>query len=81
MLEQKGRKVEVHPRADKNVDIRVALLHRVDAVLLSDHAAADADDERRVFLLELLETAGDREGAELRVLADGAGVDDDERRL
>ena len=63
------------------IDVGVALAQLFHHVLLVGHAAAQADDEAVLFLLEALQSAHVAENTLLGVLTDGAGVEEDEVRV
>ena len=64
--------------AEHEVHIGVALAQLFHHMLLVGHAAAQADHQAGLFLLQALERAHIAENALLGVLADGAGVEEDE---
>ena len=64
--------------AEDEVHIRIALAQLFHHMLLIGHAAAQADHQAGLFLLQALERAHIAENALLGVLADGAGVKEDE---
>ncbi len=64
--------------AEDEVHIRVALAQLFHHMLLVGHAAAQADHQAGLFLLQALERTHIAENALLGVLADGAGVEEDE---
>ena len=66
-------------RSEHEVDERRAPDDRI--ALLAGHAAADADDHRGLVLLELLPAAELAEHLLLGLLADRAGIDQDDVRL
>ena len=72
-----GQPVNAVHAKDK-VHIGVALAQLFDDVLLLGHAAADADHQTRVLLLELFQRADIAENALFGVLTHGAGVEQDE---
>src|SRR5690606_38836505 len=74
-LDQLGQAVK-RRRAEPQVDVGRALEDGL--ALLAGHAAADADDDFVVLLLELLPAAELAEHLLLRLLADRAGVDQDD---
>ena len=64
--------------AEDQIHIRVALAQLFHHVLLIGHAAAQADDETGLFLLETLQRAHIAEHPLLGVLAHSAGIEKDQ---
>ena len=60
------------------IHVRITVLNVVLAMLLRYHTAANADEERWIFCLEMLVLPDDRERLLLGMLADCAGVDKDQ---
>ena len=77
-LGQHGGQTVNAVHAKDKVHIGVALAQLFDDVLLLGHAAADADHQTRVLLLELFQRTDIAENALLGVLTHGAGVKQDE---
>ena len=67
--------------AEDEVHVREMAFQPFCDVFLLDHAAAECDDQVRVRLLELLETADVAVNALLRMLSHRAGIEEDEVRF
>ena len=67
-----------HGGAEEEVDVRVFPLYVFLAMLLGDHTTADADHQRGLLLLQMLELARDRKSFQLCVFTDGAGIDENQ---
>ena len=77
-LVQQLRKPPLGLRAEHQVNVVVGVFHLVGHDLLLRHAAAEADDLVRLGGLRVAEAAQVAVNALFRVLADGAGVEQDD---
>ena len=78
---QQLRKLPQGLRAEYQVHMAVGMLDLIRHRRLLGHAAADAEQEVRVFLLGVDQLAHRAEHLFFRVLPDGAGIEDDDVRL
>ena len=65
-------------RAEGKINIGIASLDTVDGLLFGNHAAGNADDQRRIFRFQMLIATRDGKRSLLRVITHGAGIDDDD---
>ena len=77
MPEQLGKTVQGR-RAEGQIHVRIFVLDILAAVLLRHHAAANGNDQRGLFSLEMLILPHDGQSLLLGVLTDGTGVDRDQ---
>ena len=65
-------------RAEDEIHIRIFIFQFVFAAFLCRHTTANGDDQLGILMLDMLILANDRECLQLRMLADGAGIDHNE---
>ena len=67
--------------SEKNINVRIALLQRLNSMWLSCHTAANGNYRLRASRLYMLILSNQRQRSLLCVLTDGAGIDNDKMRL